>query len=188
MFPLVILAIENDDDREYITELYVQYYSIMKKTAYQILRNYDIVDDLINEAFLKLIEKISTLRALECCKRTSYIVYTIRNISIDYIKHRTVETKMVFMGMEDDLMDSIPDTANTPEEISAAKETYEELGAAIETLSERDRDLLYCKYNLELKEKEIAEVMNIPVNNIRQYLVRARRRALKTLNERGLQK
>jgi len=80
-------------------------------------------------------------------------------------------------------MDSIPDTI-TIDEVYATKEDYRALGEAIEQLSERDRNLLYNKYNLELSDKEIAEIMGIPINNIRVYLIRARQRALKILTRR----
>jgi RNA polymerase sigma-70 factor (ECF subfamily) len=181
MLALIISTIENSDDRNFVFELYIQYYPIMKKKAYEISWDYSIVDDLINDAFIKLIDKISLLRVLECCKRTSYIVYTIKNISIDYIRKRAAKSEKMFLGMSDDLIDSIPDAKLTVEEICSAKEDYEELGKAIEQLSERDRDLLYYKYNLELRDKEIANIMDLPVNNIREYLTRPRRRALKVL-------
>lgn len=183
MYPLFLLGIEDEDDRNIIADLYEQYYPIMKKTAYEISGDYNVVEDLINDAFVKLINKTPILKSLGCCKRTSYIVYTIRNVTIDYIRHRSVEDRIVTMGMEDDLMDSIADSADTPEEIYVARETYEELGTAIEALTEGDRNLLYCKYNLGLSDKEISEIMNIPQNNIRQYLVRARSRALKKLSK-----
>jgi len=53
-------------------------------------------------------------------------------------------------------------------------------------IQERDRNLLYYKYNLELSDKKIAEIMDIPADNIREYLVRARRRVLKILDGKGL--
>lgn len=78
MFPLFILAIENDDDRAFIQLLYEQYYPVMKKKAYEISRDYNATNDLVNNSFIKLIDKIPTLRSLDCCKRTAYIVYTIK--------------------------------------------------------------------------------------------------------------
>lgn len=185
MWPLFILTIENDDDRDFIAELYRQYYPIMKKKAYEITGDYNIVDDLIDDAFVKLIDKISILRNMECCKRASYIVHTIRNISINYcIRCSGMEAKE-FLGMSDDLMGSIPEDKPTVEKIFA-KEDCKELLAAIQELKERDRDLLYYKYNLELSDKKIAETMDIPANNIREYLVRARRRVLNILGGKGL--
>ena len=87
-----------------------------------------------------------------------------------------------FLGMSDNLMGSIPEDKPTAEKIFA-KEDHKELLAAIQ---ERDRNLLYYKYNLELSDKKIAEIMDIPADNIREYLVRARRRVLKILDGKGL--
>lgn len=183
MYPVIVSAIKSDDDQSFIMQLYEQYYPIMKKKAYEIVSDYSVVDDLINDTFIKLIENISTLRSLEYCKRTSYIVHTIRNISINYNKQHARMSEKTFLGISDDMVDSIPDKL-TVEEICCTRENYAELAEAIEQLSETDRTLLYCKYNLELSDKEIAEITDIALQNIRAYLTRARRRALKILTRR----
>ncbi len=180
---LLLMAIENDDDREFLSELYEQYYPIMKKKAYEITQDYHSVDDIINDSFIKLISKISILRSLDCCKRTSYIVHTIRNKSFDYLKHKNVEKNRNITGEDEDLAEQIADTAYTAEELYIQKEEAEYLGQLMSRLSERDRDLLYNKYIFELSYKEISELMGIPVNNIREYLVRARARAMKLLRD-----
>lgn len=185
LYPIILFTIENDDDRDFIEELYTQYYPIMKKKVYEITRDYSVIDDLINEAFIRLINKLSILRSLECCKRASYIVHTIKNISIDYVRKSAIQSEHRFMGMLDDLADSISDDKSVIEEICSTKEDYEELGKALEKLSERDRNLLYYKYNLEFSDMEISDIMNIPINNIREYLSRARRRALKIITKGG---
>jgi RNA polymerase sigma-70 factor (ECF subfamily) len=75
----------------------------------------------------------------------------------------------------------------TAEEAYIIKEDSEDLGELMCKLSERDRDLLYNKYIFEFSNKEISELMDIPINNIRQYLVRARKRALNLLtSENGI--
>jgi len=185
MFPVVISAIENDDDRFFIAQFYEQYYPIMKKKAYELTHDYSIIDDLIHDAILKLMKKIPTLRSLGYYKRTTYIVYTIRSVAINHNRQEAVKSKKSYLGMSDDLMESIPDPI-TIDEVCATNEDYRELGEAIEQLSERDRSLLYNKYNLELSDTEIAEIMDIPINNVRVYLMRARLRALKILTRRGI--
>ncbi|MEK4851499.1 sigma-70 family RNA polymerase sigma factor [Paenibacillus sp. FSL H7-0756] len=187
MLPLhVISTLETEEDKKFISELYLQYYPLMKKKAYEVTYDYNVVDDLINDAFIKLIERIETLSLLEGSKRTTYIAYTIRNISINYIKRRAKKHKYMFLGLSDEMIESISDVNATVEEISTAKETNEEIAKLLEQLSERDRYLLYHKYNLEMSDKEISQVMDIPVNNIRGYLTRARRRALNILKNEGL--
>lgn len=180
---LLLLAIEDDNDREFLTQLYEQLYPVMKKKAYSITYDYSVVDDIINDAFIRLFDKISILRALDCCKRASYIVNTVRNVSLNYIKRRGSDNSKRFLGKDDDVLMEIPDTAATAEEIYIKSEEYKELGEAILGLKERDRDLLYNKYILDLSDKEISKLMDIPVNNIREYLVRARRRAYKIMSD-----
>jgi RNA polymerase sigma-70 factor (ECF subfamily) len=180
---LLLQAIEDDNDRAFISQLYEELYPIMKYKVYLITRDYHVVDDIINDAFIRLFDKISILRSLDCCKRTSYIVNTVRNVSLNHIKKRKAENHKRFLQINEEMLTDLPDTAATTEEIYIKYEEYEELGKAILKLKERDRDLLYNKYILELSDKEISELMNIPVDNIREYLVRARRRALKIMGD-----
>ena len=67
MIPTFILAIENDDDRAFIEHIYKKYYNLMYSKAYDILQNRDCVDDVINNACIKLIPKIQKLRTFNCC-------------------------------------------------------------------------------------------------------------------------
>lgn len=178
----LFLTIENESDKEFISGLYEKYYPIMKKKAYDITHDINVTDDLIHEAFIKLIDKIPILRSLSCCKQASYIVNTIKNISISYVRKRNSNANKQFIGDENDIAEMIEDTAITIEESFIKKEDIKSLGELMSKLSERDRNLLYNKYIFELSDKEISELMGIPVNNIRQYLVRARKRAIKLLN------
>jgi len=179
-----MIPLESNDDKDFITQLYNQYYLLLKKKAYEITHDYTAVDDLINESFIQLIGKIDVLRSLDENKRTSYLVYTIKNTSINYLRKASGKTAKLYYGMEDDPIESLPDDNALVEEINLAKEIYEELAKAIGQLSDRDRHLLYNKYNLELSDNEISKIMNIPVNNIREYLTRARRRAYSILSKR----
>src|SRR5690606_25258732 len=124
---------------------------------YDITRDNDVIEDIINEAIVKLIEKIETIKKLECHKLTSYIVYTIRSISINFISKRDINNKISFLGFEEDLSDNIEDTGTVNPEVSfVIKENINELGKIISKLSESDQDLLFYKYNLEMSNKEIA--------------------------------
>lgn len=188
LLPLLFSLIENEDDKIFIERLYIDYYPIMKKKAYEILHDNSIVDDIINESFIKLFKKIPLLRSLECGKRLSYIVNTVKYTSFNYNRKQLVLSDKIYFGKTDDLVNSIPDLDSSVENLFLKQEDSVELGMALLELSERDRNLLYYKYILELKDKEIGETMNIPVNNIRQYLTRARRRALKIFQKRKSEK
>lgn len=177
----LFLTIDNEDDREFITGLYEQYYPIMRKKAYEITHDYSVVNDVINDAFVKLIEKISVLRQLDCCKLPSYIVHTIRNKAFDYLKHKNVENNHVYFGEDEDLAERMADTALTVEELYAQNEAFE-LPDQLLGLSERDRSLLYDKYILELSDEEISGIFGISAGSVRSSLSRAKARARKLLS------
>lgn len=177
----MISTICTDDDREFIQKIYENYYPIMKKKVYEVLKDYSCVDDIINDSFIKLIGKIKTLKNLDDKKLVAYLVYTVKNTAIDYIKKSATTNKNTYFGLSNDLLNEIPDLKENPEQILSNKELKLDLWAAIDKVSDTDKVLLYNKYILELSDREISELMNIPTANIRTYMTRARRRVLSIL-------
>lgn len=181
---LIFLSImEDEDDKKFMLNLYQQYYPLMKQRAYSMIRDYGVIDDLIQDAFIKLIPKISLLRSLSSYKLTSYIVYTMKHICLDYIRKETRRARYAFSGAVDDVAHQIPDLQAATEENYMQQEEYEYLEQALLQLSERDRNLLYFKYNMDLSDKEIAGVSGIPAQHVRQYVARAKSRALQMLSK-----
>ncbi|RRJ66053.1 sigma-70 family RNA polymerase sigma factor [Paenibacillus oralis] len=181
---LIFLAIvEDENDKEYITNLYLKYYPLMKKRAYSITGDFGIVDDLIQDAFLKLMPKIPLLRSLDCYKRTSYIVYTLKHVCLDYIRKKARRSKRSFSGLTDDIADHIPDLQAATEENFLHEEEMKTFEQTLFQLSEKDRNLLYFKYIMELSDKEISEIMDIPAQHVRMYIARARQRAFRKLSQ-----
>ena len=60
MIPLFILAIENDDDREFMTELYTQYQRLIYHTVRQITQDNWAIDDIVQETFINLIGQMQS--------------------------------------------------------------------------------------------------------------------------------
>ncbi|WP_159081769.1 RNA polymerase sigma factor [Paenibacillus sp. CAA11] len=173
------------DNKDFITDLYIQYYPLMKKIAYNVCREYSVVDDLVNEAFIKIFNKTSVIKSLETGQRASYLVSTIRNVSLNYLRHRSITTSKVLPDFTDDHAASIPEDKLSIEDYYSIKEQVNELIAGIGSLSERDQKLLYLKYYYELNAREIGDIMNLPANHVREYIVRARHRAMKVSRRHG---
>ncbi|HHV46246.1 MAG TPA: hypothetical protein GXX53_05055 [Tissierellia bacterium] len=49
MYPVIIMFIEDDSDREFMEWLYGEYYLLMRKKAYEIVMDDNVVDDIIND-------------------------------------------------------------------------------------------------------------------------------------------
>jgi RNA polymerase sigma factor (sigma-70 family) len=65
------------------------------------------------------------------------------------------------------------DAAPSPEGAALGRERREELLGAVNQLDERDRDILTCRYFLELSEEETSEVLGIRRGTVKSRTARA---------------
>ncbi|MEO3946379.1 sigma-70 family RNA polymerase sigma factor [Gorillibacterium sp. CAU 1737] len=177
MLVIILSLIGDEEDRRFMADLYQDYYPLMKKKAYEVTQDYRIVDDLIQDACMKLIPKIPLLRSLDDGRRTAYVVYTVRNTCVDSLRKRIRDRRKLPTVQEETAAARLETAWALPEPSILNKENGEELGQALRLLSDRDRQLLICKYHLEWKDREIARYLDIPVRHVPSYLTRAKRRA-----------
>ena len=178
MIPLIIMAIENDDDRDFMITLYTDYYGLMRKHAYQIVEDNSVTEDMIHDACIRLINNISTVRTLKCCVLPAYLVSTIRRVCLNYvIRNNSVKQKEIF-GLPEDFIDDIADKSASVEDSALLQLDIERLEKSISKLPQNYQDVLNFKYLLDMRDDEIAQTIGIQKNSVRQYLTRARRKAL----------
>jgi len=189
MLPIAIMAMADDDDRDFMTQLFIKYCPLMRKHAYAIINNYNDIDDIIQEACLKLVSKVTLLRSLDGCTLPSYIVSTIRRVSIDLIKRRDVAGAHSFLGEEEDAAALLSDLGDDYDlqKLVALRADNAEVMLKLRQLPEREQAILNYKYLLELSDKEIAKIIGIDAQSVRQCLTRARRHALEILMEGGVE-
>jgi len=186
MIPIIILAIENDDDRDFMISVYVDLYPMMKATAFRVVKDDVVAEDMVHDTVVALIRNLGTVRAYERKSLVSYIKKAVNNTSLNYYNKHLREDSHTFYGFEDDLSDSIADDMYSPIEQFEALEKYEELGKAIKLLPEREREILYMKYNMGYDDKTIGKIMGIKKESVRQYLTRARRNARERILKEGV--
>ena len=88
IFPTAIMMMEDEDDRAFMEKLYLDHRYLLFKIAYAIVQDYQVAEDMVSEACVSLIANIDTLRKLNNCKARAYIVTTVRNASLDYVRKR----------------------------------------------------------------------------------------------------
>jgi len=183
MVMMIIATLADDSDKVFMLNLYKDYYSLVRKIVYNITHDAENIEDLINDTFLKLLAKISLLRTFESCKTATYVVYTSRSVAINYIKHRDVVNKHVYYGGEKDLREALVVLEETIEERIIHQDEIKEMGNIILRLPQKQRELLYFKYFLEMDNVQLAEILGIAQASVREYLTRARRNAKKLMDK-----
>lgn len=69
MIPIVIMAIEDESDRDYITGLFLKNERGMYAMALKIVKEHHTACDMVSESCLKMIEKIGYLREISVQKQ-----------------------------------------------------------------------------------------------------------------------
>lgn len=164
-------------------EHYIKLYALLYKLVWEITHDHDFTEDIIHDAMIRLIDKLDFLKRKEAPVQVSYIVRTVINTAKNYVTSEIRKRKHHCVGTLDDLSDTLPDLSDPPEEKLFTSCDYETLGNAMKRLPQRDQDLLYLKYVMEMRDEKIANELDIDVKNIRSYLSRARKRALKFVRE-----
>ena len=177
---------DNEESRQFFVELYLRYKPIMFKTASKYVDDYGTVEDLIHDAMIKLIEKEELLTTFDGCTLRAYVVYTIRNMSISFMRKQS-RNKQRLADLDDDSLEvaGLIDDAPLPEEVVLMKESKEEFVRVWETLPENVRELLAGKYIRQMDNKELAEEFGCSPDSIRMKLTRARRLAIEKIKEGG---
>ena len=176
VLPLSILLIENDEDRQFLTDIYLQYKPLMYKAAYPFFNNnISEVDDAVSSAILKLCKKCDTLKKVDCNKRASYIVSTVRNVCLSRLRELKRQRLHLDFGSNSDELETISGADNVQEIVFSTILAIDLLNAFPE-LSKKDRELIRMRHIDQLDYSEIAEFSGSTEGAVRTAVSRAKSR------------
>ena len=164
---------QNDTDQEFILWLYQEFYRLMFYTAQKYVANQKQQEDIVQESLRKLIEKTPRLRRFQRPVLASYIVSTVRNTSIDYLKMWQEEKDRLV-----NLDDLTTQEAESGQSIELLKKVWPKLDA-------ETRMVLEGKYILGYDNEKISQLLGCRPSSVRMRLTRARRKALELMRKEG---
>lgn len=174
MLPLVIAVMPEGADRDYMEWLFVEHHRLMMVTAFGIVPQSADADEIVSDSLIALYKKIDKLRGIEKNALRLYIVSTVRNTSLNYLKkHQRMNSQ--FLHMPDAVICQVPSRDNTEGKIVLSEE-LDRVRMAIRELPERERIAIQLKFDLDRTDAEIAQLMGISVDNVRRYIHRGRER------------
>lgn len=177
----MVFNLKDSSDQAFIDKLSRDYKRLMFLTAKKYTSNLSDQEDIIQDALLKLMNKVSVIRPLPCYILAGYVVSTIRNTAINFLKRQGREQRRCG-SLEDESF--VEGESPSLDELLILAEQREDLWGRWNDLPEKDRVLLEGKYIFDCTDEELAVRLNCKASNIRMRLSRARRRAIKLLIER----
>ncbi|MFO8026652.1 MAG: RNA polymerase sigma factor [Opitutales bacterium] len=150
--------------------------------AYQMIKDEQLAQDIVQEAFLRLQTHFA-----EVAQPKAWLYTTVRRMAIDQIrKRRKVVPFAPGAGEEGNPAMDPPDAAPTPDEQADVHERTGLLRVCLERLAPRERSLVQLKFVEELSYKEIAARMNMTVGHVGYQLHHALKSLELELREEGV--
>lgn len=173
---------EEQKDTEFFIELYEKYRLAMYKIALNYVKDSHAAEDIVQDTTLRLFERKDRLKKLKDGALTSYIVFTTKSVTKNYLRKQNVEMQYFETVDISDLEFKAADTAPQPEEAAIISVAF---GKVWDTLPASTRELLVCKHIVGLNDKEIAEQLGCSPDSVRMMLTRARRQLIEVAEKGG---
>ena len=194
LFLLLLQDIEDQKDRDRLTEFYLNYSALLKNKALDILGRCgwagrgDLVEDLVQDTMVRLIKRMETIKKLSQPQLVAYGVKTVQSCALDYCRREAVRSRTAFAA---EVLEEAPEDPVWREYSDDGEEQlFLRLGQVLAALPQRDRDILIYKYFLEYDDKRIAALLGVKADSVRMALTRARQRvkafwSLETVGKEG---
>lgn len=159
--------------KKFLERLYKANKQLMYKTAYSVLHNPEQAEDVVQEAFLRVIKNFSKFSSFSSNENTSYLVIIVRGISLNMLnaEKRTTE-----------LFDDLP-AADNIEEAVEVDIAYEQIVRNIDKLTPALKNIATLLWVKNFSEGEIAELLDMNINTVRSSVSRARKQLKQIVEE-----
>ena len=170
MLALPLSAVSGDENKTFLSRLDELYGAAVLNTANQILNDRQQAEDVLQDTFVKIIPLLERLRELDPDERKGYLIQTAKHVSYDKLRKIKKEKKAAEKQLE---------ASEAYASDSAGGYDADTLYKAVAQLDERERYVIYARFEAELTYEAVAAQLGVSEGNARQIMSRA----LKKLRE-----
>ena len=166
---LFLSTVQDTVQKDKIIYIYQSQYSRMAYTASRYLHTREDVEDAVQDAVERLIRIIDSIDTEDTVRLKNLCCVVVRNVALNRVrqgKNRLLPIEEVF--------DTEDRATPTPEAVALENDLISSLISAIDSLGDIYRDVCRLKYINELKENEIAKLLDLPPKTVNQRIFRGR--------------
>lgn len=163
-YELVMECLEGNKDA--FAELISRYKRLIYSVAYKFSRDNEEVNDMAQDAFIKIYKSLSKYDSQY--KFSTWSVKVATNICLDHVRRKRVNSVSL------DEIENFTGSNNSPEEHYLRKEHSQMLKTAIDELPEIYRVPIVMYHQKGMSYKEIADFLGKPMSIIKNRIFRAR--------------
>ena len=164
---MILMIVDGPEEKRKFLILYEQYRYLMLKVAVDILHDYQLAEDAVQEAFVRVAKHMEQIGQPQETATKRYLITITKHAAIDlYRKRNRLHHREIYI-------DELPEG----EELLAYMGPEEEYGVLniLKNLPPKYRDIFLLKYSAHLENAEIARICNIREGTVRQRLARGKR-------------
>lgn len=160
-------------DEHALNEIYMLYWQDLFVCAYNVLKDKAACEDIVQDLFLQLWQKRSTIQITTSLR--AYLYTAVR-----YNVFRQIRTGKVRNVLFDEAADRM--SVNTTEFIMAEKDITRQVARVVAGLPDKCREVYKLSREEQLTHKEIASRLNISTKTVENQLTIALKRVRASLN------
>ena len=163
-----------DEDIKKIEELYSRHGKEMYAIAYRILKDENSAEDIVQQSFLKIMDKLDRIDLSDENKTKKFLMIIARNLAIDvYNSRKNLSSNTDYLEAVDFEDSDISRSLKSPCDELIEKEKHTLIMRLIHELSPIYRDVVMLEIVYGYTRKEIAHLLNVKYDTIKKRCERA---------------
>jgi len=163
---LLLLKKISENDSNALSELYDRHSKYLYTVIYYILRDEAEAEDILQEVFLQIWEKIDSYDE-NLGNPLAWIVRITRNKAIDRLRSKGFKNRSREIDIDRVFDLSSDSLASNPEKNTSMTQEQNEISIALKTLNQNQRDLIEFAYFRGYSQSELSEHFKIPLGTVK---------------------
>lgn len=170
LLTIYLSMFDTEQERKKMTDIYEEHKYALLNYAMKIIKDQDMAEDAVHNAFISIIQKKEKYLNLDCMDFRRSAVIIVKNKCIDILRkqkpysNKSIEELEIFLKS-----DEVP----VDEQVIFESE-YEPIRKYLNSIDEISKQVLLMKYILNMSYKEIGEELGITSKHVATRIMRAK--------------
>lgn len=168
-------AIATDDDQQAYAELFARFNPLLVLFTQSIVHQREVAEEIVSDVFIRIWQRRKTLDQVQHLKM--YLYVSARNYAINKLRSKNHQLSIKVQELSVD----IPSFSEDPHEKTVMAETQKEIHRAVNELPGRCKLIFKLVKEDGLRQKEVAELLQLSPKTIENQLAIALKKLAETI-------